>query len=248
LVNALKFTPGGGHVWVRVETRGQAARVVVRDDGQGISRDVLPHVFDRFWQADTLHGGLGLGLAIVRHLVDQHRGTVWAESTGEGRGATFIVELPLDSAMPTSEEEPAASAPEPDGAPRLDGLSVLVVDDDPEMRELMTMVLEEHGAKVRAVASAREALAALRTGRPDVLLSDIAMPAESGYELIRKVKASHGLQLAAAALTAHARSDDVKRAMQAGFDAHLAKPIHPTRLVAAVARLANRPGSHQRGH
>jgi CheY-like chemotaxis protein/nitrogen-specific signal transduction histidine kinase len=251
LVNALKFTRGGGKVEVRLERQGPEVQIVVHDTGAGIRKEFLPYVFERFRQADTTearaHGGLGLGLAIVRHLVELHNGSIYAESPGEGQGSTFTVTLPaLDTAdtsvvervSPTAERS-AAVSDEP--SPNLKGLRILVVDDDRDARELFTRALEQYDARVTAVASAGAALTTLERWKPHVLVSDIAMPEESGYVLMRKIRRlapEHGGTVPALALTAYAGANDVKLALSAGFSAHAAKPIEPAGLAIAVADLA----------
>jgi CheY-like chemotaxis protein len=225
------------------------AVIEVVDSGAGISPEFLPHVFERFRQGDASttrsHVGLGLGLAIVRHLVELHGGTVEASSPGEGRGATFSVHLPLASAR-RPEEAPArqASGAAPGvEARRLDGLRVLIVDDDAEGREAMAAVLEKEGVRVTAVSSPDEALEAMRREIPDVLLSDIEMPGEDGHSLIRKVRAlpaDRGGDVPAAALTAYARGEDRQKALLAGFQVHVAKPVPPEELTAVIAELAGR--------
>jgi signal transduction histidine kinase/CheY-like chemotaxis protein len=248
LVNAVKFTPSGGMVEVRLEKGGSEARIVVRDTGVGIRPEFLPYVFDRFRQDDVTearsHGGLGLGLAIVRHLVELHSGSICAESPGEGHGATFTVTLPTVDGAEAS-LEPVAPAPgfsvPLDAPPTLKGLRVLVVDDDLDARDLFTRALEHYDARVTAVASAGAALTALQRWKPHVLVSDIAMPEESGYVLMRKVrllKPELGGTVPALALTAYAGANDIKLALSAGFSAHVAKPIEPVELALAVAVLA----------
>jgi PAS domain S-box-containing protein len=257
LSNALKFTPKGGRVQIRLERINSHVEIIVTDTGQGISPDVLPYVFERFRQADSTttrkHGGLGLGLAIVRHLVEMHGGTVEAESAGVGQGATFTVKLPLvvvrslDVGRSTDAKRvhpTASSSGVPfDCPPELDGLHILIVDDEEDTRELLTMVLEKCGAKITAVSSAAEGLAALKTSRPDVLISDLGMPDEDGYSLIKKVRAlpgADGGQTPAAALTAYARVEDRMRVLRSGFQIHLPKPVEPAELVAVVVNLAGR--------
>jgi CheY-like chemotaxis protein len=245
LVNAVKFTPSGGTIEVRLEKRGSEAHIVVHDTGAGIRPEFLPYVFDRFRQDDATearsHGGLGLGLAIVRHLVELHNGSISAESPGEGHGATFTVILPaLEAAL--EPVAPAAGSFAPlDAPPTLTGLRVLVVDDDLDARDLFTRALEQYDARVTAVASARAALTALEHWKPHVLVSDIAMPEETGYVLMRKIRRlppDQGGTVPALALTAYAGANDVKLAMSAGFSAHVAKPIEPVGLALAVADLA----------
>jgi signal transduction histidine kinase/ActR/RegA family two-component response regulator len=249
LVNALKFTPSGGKVEVRLERRGPEVQIVVHDTGAGIRREFLPYVFDRFRQEDTTearsHGGLGLGLAIVRHLVELHNGSIYAESPGEGQGATFTVTLPVLGGAEASAVEPVSPTAGPpavlDEAPTLKGLRVLVVDDDLNTRDLFTRMLEQYDAHVTAVESAGAALTALERWKPDVLVSDIAMPEESGYVLMRKIRRlppEQGGTVPALALTAYAGASDIKLALSAGFSAHAAKPIEPAGLALAVAELA----------
>ena len=252
LSNAIKFTPRGGEVWVGLARRAGHAEISVRDTGQGIAPDFLPHVFDRFRQADgtptRAHGGLGLGLAIVRHLVELHGGTVAATSAGEGQGATFTVQLPatelrIDDYGLRNEEAASGQSEIRNSQPAmLQGLHVLVVDDEADARELITLALAQGGAHVAAVASAAEALAAFAAQRPDLLVSDIGMPGTDGYALIREVRAQEAARglahLPAVALTAYARPDDRAQALRAGYDAHVAKPVEPAELVVQLARLA----------
>jgi PAS domain S-box-containing protein len=247
LSNAIKFTPSRGRIDLRLERAGTHARLRVRDTGRGISRELLPHIFDRFRQDDATrrHGGLGLGLAIVRHIVELHEGRVWAESDGEGRGATLVVELPLpaDDVRPAS--KPAAVYRRLESAPsrliNLAGRRILVVDDEADARDLLAEILGQAGADVVVVSSADEALETLRLSRPDVLVSDIGMPGDDGYVLIRKVRAlgsEQGGQVRALALTAYARSEDRALALEAGFHTHIAKPVDPLELTALIAGLA----------
>jgi PAS domain S-box-containing protein len=255
LSNAVKFTPKGGTVQVRLERINSHVEITVSDTGQGIKPDFLPYIFDRFRQDDNslsrVHGGLGLGLAIVRHLVELHGGRVEAQSAGEGYGSTFTVSLPITIGknrggfgtgaleLPEATSEPSI----PDRPPRLDKLRVVVVEDDPDARELLKAVLNECGAEVRSAASAAEGIELLQRQKPDVLISDIEMPYEDGYSFIRKVRALPGEQgghIPAIALTAHARTDDRLRALSAGFDAHVTKPMDPMELVTVIASLARR--------
>ena len=257
LSNAIKFTPKGGRIQVRLERINSHVEITVIDTGVGISSDFVPYVFDRFRQADSSitrsYSGLGLGLAIVRHLVELHGGTVRAESQGEDQGATFIVKLPL---MPVRLETSEGERVHPtlgrgisfDNPPSLDGLQVLVVDDEADSRVFLTTVLEQCGASVRAVASAHSAIEVIKLLKPDVLLSDIGMPGEDGYTLIRKVRAlsaEQGGQIPAVALTAYARTEDRMRAIAAGFQMHTPKPVEPAELATIVASLAGRTGIHK---
>ena len=253
LSNAVKFTPRGGRVQARLERVNSQIEIAVADTGAGIAPEFLPHVFERFRQADQRttrqHGGLGLGLAIVRHLVELHGGTVRAESEGEGAGATFTVSLPVspvqrreegaERARPAARDTlPAHECPE-----RLDGLRLLVVDDEPDARELLAVGLGQCGAEVVTASSAAEAVEAVSKERFDAIVSDIGMPDEDGYELIRRVRAlppEAGGRTPAAALTAYARTEDRLRAMRAGFEMHVSKPVELTELVVVIANLVRR--------
>ena len=247
LSNAVKFTPQGGKITVRVEQDLSHARVIVQDTGQGIDPEFLPRVFDRFRQADSsttrTFGGLGLGLAIVRHLVELHGGTVSAESEGIGKGASFSTTFPLL----TGRAEPVTPVNGADATcsdtKTLDGLRVLLVDDEPEARRIIGIVIGRTGAEVRSCISAREAFTNLVEWRPDVILSDIAMPDEDGYSFMRKVRLlppNKGGETPAAALTAYAREEDRAQAFAAGYQMHISKPIAATQLVTMVAKLAGR--------
>jgi PAS domain S-box-containing protein len=249
ITNSVKFTPAGGHVRVRLERRARTVRIVVEDDGCGIPPEFLPHVFDAFRQGEGAttrrHGGLGLGLSIVRYLVEAHSGTVEAASEGEGRGARFTVTLPLLSngqrAVSDTLAEGGASAAR--GAPALGGVRVLVVDDDPHACEMLEAVLRDEGADVHSVQSGRAALDDLGLFRPEVLVSDIGMPEMDGHTLLRHVRAreaEHGGHVEALALTALASPADRARALEVGFGAYLAKPVSPRELTAAVAGLMGR--------
>ena len=250
LSNAIKFTPRGGHIEIRLESRDDQAILTVRDSGQGINPEFLPYVFDRFRQADSTatraHGGIGLGLSIVRHLVELHGGTVKAESEGPNLGATFTVQLPLTisrQSSPNVFRHEDLSSLASLRLTALDGLRVLVVEDDTDAREMLTTLLGKCRVDVRAVASCAEALRVIRDQKPDVLVSDIAMAGEDGYTLIRclrQMDAEHGGHIPAIALTAYARDEDRDRALSAGFQAHLAKPVEPAELTAVVASLARR--------
>ncbi|TMB06735.1 MAG: response regulator [Deltaproteobacteria bacterium] len=248
LSNAVKFSAAGGRIVLRVSRAGSEAVVSVRDEGEGIEAEFLPHVFERFRQADSTrtrtHGGLGLGLAIVRDLVALHGGAVAAESNGRGQGATFTVRLPLVEGRPEARRVvalgPAFKGERAPAASTLRGVRVLVVDDDPDARESVAAVLEQAGATVQAVESAGDAVESLEREPSDVLLSDIAMPGVDGYTLLGRARARlRGREIPAAALTAYAASEDRSRALAAGFRAHLAKPVDPAELVAVVADLAH---------
>ena len=246
LTNAIKFTSGGGRVTVVVRRAGPSAELVVRDTGIGITPDVLPHVFERFQQGDPSiaqqYGGLGLGLAIARHLVEMHGGTIEAESDGVHRGAAFTVRLPLDLRSETEKTPPPVEVPRRTPAPSmLERLRVLVVEDEPDAREFLTTLLTRFGADVIPAASVREALAGLESGRPDVLVTDLVMPDEDGFTLIQKVRTMEragGPRLPAIAVTALASPEERQKAMAAGFDLHLTKPVEPIDVVTAVARAA----------
>jgi CheY-like chemotaxis protein len=250
LSNAIKFTPKGGQVQVSLERGSAHVDVAVSDDGLGIDAPLLPRLFERFWQADTgtsrRQGGLGLGLAIVRHIVELHGGTVSAESAGLGRGATFRVSLPLAASGAERTERAHERAGARDAAADLRGVGVLVVDDEPDSNEAVQAVLSRAGAEVRVAGSAAQALEILGRWRPDVLVSDIGMPIEDGYSLIARVRALRpeaAGRVPALALTAYARTEDRVRALEAGFQMHVAKPADPSELVAAVASLAGRHDS-----
>jgi signal transduction histidine kinase/PAS domain-containing protein len=250
LSNAIKFTSKGGHVALTLRQVESQLELEVVDDGQGISAEFLPYVFDRFRQADgtttRAHNGLGLGLAIVRHLVELHGGSVRAESGGQGYGASFLVRLPIAAVWSRGEAAPPKESVEAevvfDDLPPLHGVTVLVVDDEIDAREIVTMVLTEQGARVIAVGSVTEAIDAIESDKPDVLVSDIGMPREDGYTLIRRVKAMEKRigKIPAAALTAYAGVQDRTRALLAGYSSHLPKPIEPAELAAVVANLAGR--------
>lgn len=240
LSNAVKFTPKGGSVEIRLSCVGADAQITVSDTGKGIHPDFLPYIFEYFRQEDASttrqYGGLGLGLAIVKQLVELHGGTVQATSPGEDQGATFIITLPL--IKPHSEICAASTTSKQ--ATNLSGISVLVVDDEPDSRNLVAFALELFGANVTAVASAREALQALHSSTPDVLVSDIGMPDMDGYQLLRQVRtwtSSNNRKIAAIALTAYAGEFDQRQALAAGFQMHIAKPVEPEALATAVAQL-----------
>lgn len=247
LSNAIKFTPEGGQVTLAWRRELDRMIVEVSDTGIGIGSEFLPHVFDRFRQQDAAitrrHGGLGLGLSIVRHLIELHGGSIHASSEGQGKGATFTIVVPLAAVLSESESELAedqAPSESPENLPSLDGLRVLVVDNEADARGLVSAILQGRGAEVTAVESVSEAIDAIQTQRPDVLLSDIGMPGEDGYALIRKVRQLTPTEppLPAAAVTAYASAGDRAQAILAGYQAHLAKPIKPSELTAVVAALA----------
>jgi signal transduction histidine kinase/ActR/RegA family two-component response regulator len=251
LSNAIKFTPRDGHVRVTLEKQATQVELTVTDTGSGIAPEFLPHVFDRFRQADAgttrQHSGLGLGLAIVRHLVELHGGSVAVESPGVGAGTTFRVLIPLT--LPKREAEtkplergPAVDAPRGTDARRLEELRVLVVDDEPQARELFSAIVEHAGAEVRVAGSARDAIAIVQSWTPDVMLSDIEMPLEDGYVLMNELNALDGLshRPIAVAITAHSRPEDRMRALEMGFSWHLPKPVEPSELVTVIASLTGR--------
>jgi len=243
LSNAIKFTPAGGRVTVDLSRRGEGLVLVVADTGAGIAPEVLPHIFDRFHQADRSitrrFGGLGLGLSIVKHLVQLHGGTVSATSPGPGAGTTITVELPAAATVRLGHgAHPVLPRVDAHPAVALDGLRVLVVEDEPDTREFLSRLLSNHGASVRTAASAADAVAAFRQLRPDVLISDIGLPDVDGYQLIRQIRREDEDapdDVPAIALTAYARSEDRTRALLAGFQDHLAKPLDAIELVRAVA-------------
>jgi signal transduction histidine kinase/CheY-like chemotaxis protein len=247
LSNALKFTEAGGSIEVRVTLNGRFTRIVVTDSGHGISPDFLPHVFERFRQADASssrrHGGLGVGLALVHDLIVLHGGSVQAQSEGEGRGATFTIDLPTIGAHEI-DDDLAGEGRQPPAMASLDRVRVLLIDDDRDARELSLAVLEQCGARVKAVSSSAEAIASLldtpRHLLPHVIVSDLGMPAEDGYQLIRQVRAIDNElgRIPAVAVTGYATADDVQRALAAGFQLHISKPMDPAAFIAAVADLA----------
>ena len=254
LSNAVKFTPKGGHIQVRVTREGANAAISVKDNGKGINKEFLPYVFERFQQADgsltRKYGGLGLGLAIARHLTELHGGTIEVESAGENQGSVFTVKLPLLSEWSSERligevvRLPPAVVPEEtrsESSATLKGLRILVVDDEPGSRELLLTLLTHSGAEVVTGSSASQALTELTRFKPDVLISDIEMPEQDGYSLIRQLRLLEddlGQRIRAVALTAHARTQDRLQALAAGFDTHVSKPVEPHELVAVVASLA----------
>jgi len=260
LNNAIKFTPRQGQVKVRLERSKQHIELTVADSGQGISPEFLPYVFDRFRQADSTttrrHGGLGLGLAIVRHLVELHGGTVQAQSDGEGCGAKFTLSLPLmainrdeDMVARRTAKEAAESTPgiprnSTDDAQPLDGLRVLIVDDEPDAREILRTMFQQCGAQVNTASSTSQALEVLTEWQPDVLISDVGMPDEDGYSLISKVRArapEQGGRIPAVALTGYSSAEDRLRLLAAGYQIHMTKPFELEALAAVVATCAGRP-------
>ena len=249
--NAIKFTPAGGSIDVRLERVDSHAQIMVRDTGEGIEPDFLPFIFDRFRQADSTstrsHNGLGLGLAIVRHLVELHGGTVVAESAGKGCGTTFTIRLPLAQAHQSAKtprrsgrivlDEPVMTDPRPDSL--LDDVQVLLVDDDHDTLKILAMTLADCGATVKVATSVAEALELLQSFRPHVLVSDLAMPGEDGYSLIKKVRAdARDGQIPAVAFTAYAGKEDRRRALAAGYNLFVPKPVEPNELILIIANLA----------
>ncbi len=253
LSNAMKFTPDGGSVDVRLEGVGSNACITIQDTGEGIPESFLPFVFDRFRQADStftrMHGGLGIGLAIVRHLVEMHGGLVTADSPGKDQGATFTVSLPLlnsrSNRVPQRRETGSLKRQPQHESTELDGIRVMIVEDERDAREVLVAMLEHRGAVVLAASSAAEAVNVLAHATngslPDVLVSDIGMPGEDGFDLITRVRAmkpEQGGGIPAIALTAYARAEDRARVLAAGFQRHVAKPVEPSLLATTVANLA----------
>jgi CheY-like chemotaxis protein/anti-sigma regulatory factor (Ser/Thr protein kinase) len=251
LSNAIKFTPHNGHVRVELHNLDDRVEVSVADTGKGISVDFLPRIFERFSQAENTntrtHGGLGLGLAIVRHLTELHGGSVRAQSDGEDKGSTFTITLPVTAhqdacgEIANRVESSVGAQAQHTAMPKLDGLKLLVVDDEVSTRELLHTLLEQCGAEVISTGSAFEALRMLRHFLPDVIISDIEMPGESGYDLISKIRllpAECGGQMPAVALSAHASVEDKQRAIRTGFQRHIAKPFEMRQLVVAVSEVS----------
>ncbi|MEZ0388028.1 MAG: ATP-binding protein, partial [Verrucomicrobium sp.] len=250
--NAIKFTPRGGKVQVLLERVNSHLEISVADNGQGISPEFLPHVFDRFRQADAAtnrkHGGLGLGLAIVKQLVELHGGSIKVKSAGVGQGTTFVVHLPVKIVRSQPEDAPRRHPLQPESHDpyrknnNLEHLHILVVDDERDSRELLKRLLTDNGARVTMAGSALEALSLLPTLQPHVLISDIGMPEVDGYEFLKRVRAltpEQGGRTPAVALTAFARSEDRTRALRAGFLAHVSKPVEPSELVATIVAVSN---------
>jgi PAS domain S-box-containing protein len=247
VANSVKFTPAGGQIEVRIEQANDKARVVVEDNGEGIDPEVLPHVFERFMQADSTtmrrHGGLGLGLTLVRHLVEAHHGQVEAESAGKGKGTKITVDLPLTTAPLPRRSRPAVSTGRP-SAPVLAGTRVIVVEDDPDSRQYMEVVLAQAGADVRATASGEQALDILKQEPVDILVADIGMPGLDGHALVQRLRelevAQRRPETPAVAVSAYAGAEDRHRAMASGYHGHVAKPVEPATLVRAVAAALGR--------
>jgi CheY-like chemotaxis protein/anti-sigma regulatory factor (Ser/Thr protein kinase) len=252
LSNAVKFTNEGGRIEARLGRAEGQIEIAVKDTGIGVDPRFLPHVFDRFRQADASstreYGGLGIGLAIVRHIVEMHGGSVSASSLGKGLGATFMIRLPLISTLqlaprsgPLAEAPPApAELKVLENGHRLDGVRVLLVEDNPDTLDMLRFIFDEAGAEVIAATSVDEALDAMERFRPDALVSDIAMPDRDGYDLIHEIRSrepERGGKIPAVAVTAYARAEDRVRVLAAGFQMHIAKPIDPGELIAVVASL-----------
>jgi CheY-like chemotaxis protein len=250
LSNAIKFTPSGGRVDVVLRSAGSWVELIVRDTGVGISADFLPHVFDRFKQEQTTAarrgGGLGLGMAIVRNLVELHGGTVRVESAGHGQGTTFIVRLPVAAILPPPADQPQRATPDDQSASEshdLTGLRIHLVDDDALGRGMIATLLRSNGAIVTESSTTADALKMIDPTPPDVLISDIGMPGEDGYSLIREVRrldAARAQQTPAVALTAYASPQDRRLALAAGFNTHVPKPVEPAEFIEVIAHLAGR--------
>jgi CheY-like chemotaxis protein len=249
LSNSIKFSAAGGEVHVRLEQDGDDAVLRVRDTGIGIDPGFLPYVFERFRQESSdvtrAHAGLGLGLSLVRHLVELHGGSVTGDSEGKDKGAAFTVRLPLLGARagtPSADlPADAISTEAPQWSTPLQGLTVLLVDDDEDARELFATVFSQAGARVTTAGSVREAMAMVEVTLPDIVLTDIAMPQATGFDLLNEMRSDpRRAEIPVIAVTAYARSEDRAQALSAGFNAHIAKPVSPRALVAMVAELARR--------
>ncbi len=245
LSNAVKFTPSGGLVKIELRAANGEVEICVRDSGAGIAPEFLPFIFDRFRQAEEvttrLHGGLGLGLAIVKNLIEMHGGRIWAESAGIGHGSVFTVRLPQIARVAGDDSfisEPLMIEPSVENKPaQLAGLRILAVDDDEDSRDLLKILLEQFDTEVTTAGSAREALETLIANRFDVIISDVGMPGEDGYELIKKIRGlpqPENARVPAIALTGFARRQDEQRALAAGFDGHVTKPIEPDNLIEKI--------------
>ncbi|WP_416676755.1 ATP-binding response regulator [Egbenema bharatensis] len=247
LSNAIKFTPEEGRIEIRLDTVGNQARIQVKDTGKGINPEFLPYIFEYFRQADSsmtrTQGGLGLGLAIVHHLVELHGGTVSAESPGEGQGATFTVLLPFqkrDSRPDEPEDTEAESSCTAPSTLDLQGLRIVLVDDELDTREFLSFLLRQHNAEVQSFEAADSAFTAFAEWPADILISDIGMPQEDGYSLLRRIRklpTDQGGTVPAIALTAYAREEDRQKALDAGFQSHLAKPVNSTELLNTILHL-----------
>jgi len=256
LSNAIKFTVAGGQVLVRLRHVGADAELSVIDTGAGIQNEFLPYVFERFHQADRSitrrFGGLGLGLSIVKHLVELHGGTVRAESDGEGLGSRFTITLPTSTVDMTADRRKAAPVLEEiDSAVSLERVRVLVVEDEPDTREFLARLLASQGAVVSTAASVPEALTVFASAQPDILVSDIGLPGADGYDLLQQIRARNLADrgaIPAIALTAYARSEDRMRALTSGFQVHIAKPVESNELVAAIASLTGLMDAQRRTH
>jgi CheY-like chemotaxis protein len=243
LSNSVKFTSKGGRIEIRLERKNTNAQLTVSDSGEGIRPEFLPYVFDRFRQEDSSrtrkHGGLGLGLSIVQHLIEMHGGAVEAHSAGEGHGASFTVTLPLTRQtvdLETLQNRPQAATTQS----TLAGMQLVIVEDDPDSLEMLRMVVRLHGADVRTATTTAEALEMLQQQLPDVLVADIGLPDEDGYTLIRRTKMladEKNKHVRAIALTGYAGEQEGKRALASGFQLYLSKPTEPRRLVEAIAAL-----------
>jgi CheY-like chemotaxis protein/anti-sigma regulatory factor (Ser/Thr protein kinase) len=236
--NSIKFTPPNGRIEIRAKRNGERLQIVVSDTGIGIDSDFLPFVFDRFRQGDAritrAHGGLGLGLTIVHHIVNLHGGTVVARSEGRNKGTTFIVELPLSASRLEKKETPQSTSP-----PNLKGLRILLVEDDRDTREVIAATLDKYGPSVVQAASGVEALELFVKEKPNVMVTDIGMPGMDGYELLARIRSEYPeYDVPAIALTAFASPQDVENSLRAGFRAHIAKPVEPEELVAAIGAFA----------